>query len=212
MSRELFSNLASYEFGDFTRAGLRRVRHNVLNSIASLACLELSDVHGPDWTAVLRKVTLAIIKKVVTSASTHAVSKLTDAPMAMRTQAAAVMLQAAARRRKAVQVAQTSRVVQRLSDARSTLSDGLSSASHQATAAVRHGARTARESAASLQRNAAAVVLQNSLRTRLVANFRPCVWSGLRNIFLRCLETNSTVHTLVQKHSLQNTFFPPVGC
>ena len=43
-------------------------------------------------------------------------------------------------------------------------------------------------------------------RTQLVANFRPCVWSGSLILLVRSLETNSTVHIVAEKHSLQNIF------
>ena len=44
-------------------------------------------------------------------------------------------------------------------------------------------------------------------RTQLVANFRPCVWSGSLILLVRSLETNRIVHTLAEKHSFASMSF-----
>ena len=44
-------------------------------------------------------------------------------------------------------------------------------------------------------------------RVQMVAISRPCVWSRSLILFLRSLETNSTVHSLAEKHSFASMSF-----
>jgi len=135
----LARHFARYEWSDLARAGLRTVRHNLLNRIASLAHLELTEIHGPSWTAVLRKIATSLVKTMTLQAVASA-PKLLAPPNAIG-QAGSIL------------AGESARVASRLSDAGHVIS-------HQAAAVAQQGARTARDVAANVQVAASALKLK----------------------------------------------------